>query len=277
MPDISSLRELGQTSIQGLLSIKQPLYIKFPNQKAFQCLCASRFFSCWNIHTFRGFLAGALCCISRVCCHGNRRSTDGSRKSWRRSGKKHRGRWQRRRGSTMKRCVCAYAHKLNICRKYLGATKKLSVSSQQERRILEETLMPLTPRSSGVTTSSRGEASSSSGPQDTIVRSLADWERKQELLERQLVNGWLLSLSCMCSSSSKRFNLEVPWGLWCYDCCLAVCCLVSDWTPQRGSTENVERKQRTNDRTSDISTADDSMKTGRRFVKKISNWKEDIF
>ncbi|XP_029703068.1 LIM and calponin homology domains-containing protein 1-like isoform X3 [Takifugu rubripes] len=88
---------------------------------------------------------------------------------------------------------------------------------EEERRILAETLMPLTPCSSGVTTSSRGEASSPSEPQDTIVRSLADWERKQELLERQ----------------------------------------------SRGSTENAEHKQRTNDRTSDISTADDSMKTGR--------------
>lgn len=65
------------------------------------------------------FLAGALCCIPRVCCHGNRRSTNGSRKSWRRSGKKHRGRWQRRRGSTTKRCVCAYAHKYNISRNIL--------------------------------------------------------------------------------------------------------------------------------------------------------------
>lgn len=62
--------------------------------------------------------------------------------------------------------------------------------------------MPLTPRSSAVTTS-RGEASSSSEPQDTIVRSLADWERKQELLERQSVNVRLCSLRCMCSSSVK--------------------------------------------------------------------------
>lgn len=70
------------------------------------CLCSS-FFSCWNVHTFRGVSAGALCCFfPPVCCHGNRRSTNGSRKSWRRSGKKRRGRWQRRRESTMKRCVC---------------------------------------------------------------------------------------------------------------------------------------------------------------------------
>lgn len=50
--------------------------------------------------------------------------------------------------------------------------------------------------------------------------------------------------------------------------CLADCCFVFDWAPQRGSTENLEHKQRTNDRTSDISTADDSMKTGRRFAKR---------
>ncbi|XP_033489082.2 LIM and calponin homology domains-containing protein 1-like isoform X8 [Epinephelus lanceolatus] len=88
---------------------------------------------------------------------------------------------------------------------------------EEERRILEETVAPLTPRSSALPSPSRGEISSTSEPQDTIVRSLADWERKQELLERQ----------------------------------------------SRGSTENVEWKRRENDRTSDISTADDSMKTGR--------------
>lgn len=143
--------------------------------------------------------------------------------------------------------------------------KKLSVSSQQERRILAETLMPLSPCSSGVTTSNRGEASSSSEPQDTIVRSLADWERKQELLERQSVNGWLLAPMWMCSSSLNRVHFRAPWGLCCFD--LADYFLVFHWTTQRGSTENAEHKQRTNDRTSDISTADDSMKTGRRFVE----------
>lgn len=59
---------------------------------------------------------------------------------------------------------------------------------QQERRILEETVTPLTPRSSALPSPSRGELSTSE-PQDTIVRSLADWERKQELLERQSVNS----------------------------------------------------------------------------------------
>lgn len=59
---------------------------------------------------------------------------------------------------------------------------------QQERRILEETVAPLTPRSSALPSPSRGELSTSE-PQDTIVRSLADWERKQELLERQSVNS----------------------------------------------------------------------------------------
>eukprot|EP00064_Thunnus_orientalis_P017779 superscaffoldBa00003872_g17865 len=89
---------------------------------------------------------------------------------------------------------------------------------EEERRILEETVTPLTPRSSALPSPSRGELSSTSEPHDTIVRSLADWERKQEMLERQ----------------------------------------------SRGSTESVEWKRRENDRTSDISTADDSMKTGRR-------------
>lgn len=78
-------------------------------------------------------------------------------------------------------------------------------------------MTPLTPRSSALPSPSRGELSSTSEPQDRIVRSLADWERKQELLERQ----------------------------------------------SRGSTESVEWKRRENDRTSDISTADESMKTAR--------------
>ncbi|XP_037635834.1 LIM and calponin homology domains-containing protein 1-like isoform X7 [Sebastes umbrosus] len=99
---------------------------------------------------------------------------------------------------------------------------------EEERRILEETVAPLTPRSSALPSPSRGEISSTSEPQDTIVRSLADWERKQELLERQ----------------------------------------------SRGSTESVEWKRRENDRTSDISTADDSMKTGRSSVSQISSQAE---
>ncbi|XP_059201860.1 LIM and calponin homology domains-containing protein 1-like [Centropristis striata] len=99
---------------------------------------------------------------------------------------------------------------------------------EEERRILEETVAPLTPRSSALPSPSRGDVPSTSQPQDTIVRSLADWERKQELLERQ----------------------------------------------SRGSTESVEWKRRENDRTSDISTADDSMKTGRSLVSQSSSQAE---
>ncbi|XP_018601762.2 LIM and calponin homology domains-containing protein 1-like isoform X2 [Scleropages formosus] len=50
---------------------------------------------------------------------------------------------------------------------------------EQERRILEETVTPLTPRSSCLTSPGCGD------PGLAIVRSLADWERKQELLERR--------------------------------------------------------------------------------------------
>ncbi|GLD46088.1 LIM and calponin homology domains-containing protein 1, partial [Lates japonicus] len=99
-----------------------------------------------------------------------------------------------------------------------------------ERRILEETVTPLTPRSSALPSPSRGELSSTSEPQDTIVRSLADWERKQELLERQ----------------------------------------------SRGSTESMEGKRRENDRTSDISTADDSMKTGRSLGSQSTSQPETL-
>ncbi|XP_047209029.1 LIM and calponin homology domains-containing protein 1-like isoform X2 [Girardinichthys multiradiatus] len=96
---------------------------------------------------------------------------------------------------------------------------------EEERRILEETVMPLTPHSSALPSPSRGGLSSTSEPQDTIVRSLADWERKQELLERQ----------------------------------------------SRGSPETSEWKRKENDRTSDISTADDSMKTGRSMLSQNSS------
>lgn len=94
---------------------------------------------------------------------------------------------------------------------------------EEEQRILEETVAPLTPRSSVVPSPIRGDLSSSSGPHNTIVRSLADWERKQELLERQA----------------------------------------------KGNPE--EWKRRENDRTSDISTADDSMKTAKSsFSQSVS-------
>ncbi|CAB1337410.1 unnamed protein product [Coregonus sp. 'balchen'] len=55
----------------------------------------------------------------------------------------------------------------------------------QERRILEETVAPLTPLSSTLPSPIRGDGPTPMDPQDTVVRSLADWERKQELLERQ--------------------------------------------------------------------------------------------
>ncbi|XP_004553744.2 LIM and calponin homology domains-containing protein 1 isoform X8 [Maylandia zebra] len=97
---------------------------------------------------------------------------------------------------------------------------------EEERRILEETVTPLTPRSSALPSPSRDELSSlPTDPQDTIVRSLADWERKQELLERQ----------------------------------------------SRESTESMDLKRRENDRTSDISTADDSMKTARSSMSQSSS------
>ncbi|XP_064811042.1 LIM and calponin homology domains-containing protein 1-like isoform X4 [Oncorhynchus masou masou] len=56
---------------------------------------------------------------------------------------------------------------------------------EEERRILEETVAPLTPLSSTLPSPIRGDTPAPMDPQDTIVRSLADWERKQELLERQ--------------------------------------------------------------------------------------------
>ncbi|XP_051754983.1 LIM and calponin homology domains-containing protein 1a isoform X6 [Ctenopharyngodon idella] len=59
---------------------------------------------------------------------------------------------------------------------------------EEERRILEETVTPLTPRTSVLSSSSVTEAPSltqPSAPHDTIVLSLADWDKKQEMLEKQ--------------------------------------------------------------------------------------------
>ncbi|XP_052420805.1 LIM and calponin homology domains-containing protein 1 isoform X1 [Carassius gibelio] len=59
---------------------------------------------------------------------------------------------------------------------------------EEERQILEETVTPLTPHTSGLSSSMVTEApppTQPSAPCDTIVLSLADWERKQEVLEKQ--------------------------------------------------------------------------------------------
>ncbi|XP_078809936.1 LIM and calponin homology domains-containing protein 1 isoform X13 [Oryzias latipes] len=56
---------------------------------------------------------------------------------------------------------------------------------EEERRILEETVMPLTPRSSALPSPSRGELMSSSGAQDTIFQSQPEREHIQEVLEGQ--------------------------------------------------------------------------------------------
>uniref|UniRef100_A0A673G4P6 LIM and calponin homology domains-containing protein 1-like n=1 Tax=Sinocyclocheilus rhinocerous TaxID=307959 RepID=A0A673G4P6_9TELE len=59
---------------------------------------------------------------------------------------------------------------------------------EEERRILEETVTPLTPRTSGLSYCMVTEApplTQPSAPHDTIVLSLADWEKKQEMLEKQ--------------------------------------------------------------------------------------------
>lgn len=97
----------------------------------------------------------------------------------------------------------------------------LNVPWQQERRILQETVMPLTPHSSSLPSPIRGEVSSTSEPQNTIVRSLANREHKQELLERQSVNGcftvsnmhvsvcWLLRLTaCVCLDTTEEQHRE---------------------------------------------------------------------
>ncbi|XP_077958044.1 LIM and calponin homology domains-containing protein 1 isoform X10 [Gasterosteus aculeatus] len=96
---------------------------------------------------------------------------------------------------------------------------------EEERRILEETVAPLTPRPSALPSPGRGGVSCAPEPRDPVVRSLADWERKQELLERHT----------------------------------------------RGSSEGAEWKRRDNDRTSDISAADDGMETARSSVSRSSS------
>ncbi|KAG5263938.1 hypothetical protein AALO_G00270330 [Alosa alosa] len=60
---------------------------------------------------------------------------------------------------------------------------------EEEQKILEETVAPLTPHSPAPPvppSPTRNVAPpTTAAPQDNIVRSLADWERKQEMLERQ--------------------------------------------------------------------------------------------
>ncbi|KAG7461676.1 hypothetical protein MATL_G00193640 [Megalops atlanticus] len=56
---------------------------------------------------------------------------------------------------------------------------------EEERKILEETVAPLTPRASALPSPGRRDASPLMGPRDPMARSLADWERKQDWLERQ--------------------------------------------------------------------------------------------
>ncbi|KAK1175323.1 hypothetical protein AOXY_G3012 [Acipenser oxyrinchus oxyrinchus] len=57
---------------------------------------------------------------------------------------------------------------------------------EEERKILEETVAPLTPRSSTLSSPSRSDQPLLPlDPEGPIVMSLADWERKQELLEKQ--------------------------------------------------------------------------------------------
>ncbi|XP_048851555.1 LIM and calponin homology domains-containing protein 1a isoform X3 [Brienomyrus brachyistius] len=56
---------------------------------------------------------------------------------------------------------------------------------EEERKILEETVTPLTPTLTPTLPSIFGDSAAPPSPQNTIVRSLADWDRKQELLEKQ--------------------------------------------------------------------------------------------
>ncbi|XP_077466037.1 LIM and calponin homology domains-containing protein 1-like [Stigmatopora argus] len=88
---------------------------------------------------------------------------------------------------------------------------------EEERLILQETVTPLTPLSS---------ASPASHSQDTIVRSLADWERKQERLEKLTY-------------------------------------LPPDWPTQKEGTKRVGCRLRENNKNSDISTVDDSVRTAK--------------
>ncbi|KAM6980824.1 LOW QUALITY PROTEIN: LIM and calponin homology domains-containing protein 1-like [Aplochiton taeniatus] len=92
---------------------------------------------------------------------------------------------------------------------------------EEERQILEETVAPPDPPAPLLPSPSQSDLSPPFDPQDTIVRSLADWERKQELLERQ----------------------------------------------SQGSVEIAESGR---SRTSDISTADDSMRTGKSLLSSQS-------
>uniref|UniRef100_A0A8K9XIH7 LIM and calponin homology domains 1 n=1 Tax=Oncorhynchus mykiss TaxID=8022 RepID=A0A8K9XIH7_ONCMY len=81
---------------------------------------------------------------------------------------------------------------------------------EEERRILDETVAPLTPLSSTLPSPIRGDTPAPMDPQNTIVRSLADWERKQELLERQGVRGEVILVCAAQWSVCCRLNWVLP-------------------------------------------------------------------
>uniref|UniRef100_A0A8B9HSP6 LIM and calponin homology domains 1a n=1 Tax=Astyanax mexicanus TaxID=7994 RepID=A0A8B9HSP6_ASTMX len=62
--------------------------------------------------------------------------------------------------------------------------------NEEERRILEETTTPLTPSISAQSPPAVTECPAvSTPPQDSVVLSLADWDKKREMLEKQQKNG----------------------------------------------------------------------------------------
>ncbi|XP_077589590.1 LIM and calponin homology domains-containing protein 1-like isoform X2 [Stigmatopora nigra] len=69
---------------------------------------------------------------------------------------------------------------------------------EEERLILQETVTPLTPPSS---------ASPTSHSQDNIVRSLADWERKQERLEKLSKDG-TKKVGCRLRENNKNSEIS---------------------------------------------------------------------
>lgn len=132
--------------------------------------------------------------------------------------RKRQERWQQEQERMLQEKYCREQEKLK--QEWERAQREVAEEErkyhEEEQKILEETVAPLTPLSSVQPSPSRGDTFSFTTPQDTIVRSLADWERKQELLEKQATKG-------------------------------------------------------NSDRTSDISTADDSMKTARSsFSQSVS-------
>ncbi|MBN3310249.1 LIMC1 protein, partial [Amia calva] len=104
--------------------------------------------------------------------------------------RKRQERWQQEQERMLQRFEGLGNHAMEVKETWAEEEEEERKYHEEERKILEETVAPLTPRSSTLSSPSRSDQPHLPlDPEGTIVRSLADWEHKQELLERQAVSA----------------------------------------------------------------------------------------